>query len=128
MTNWNRKSVRIGGSAVALAFMLTGSAGAINDHENRLTFSRPVALPGGVVLPAGTYSFELASEISHGVVAVRDRTGQKMFYRGITRPANLPPGMSWDTSIVLGEAPRNQARPITAWYELSSVNGHEFIY
>lgn len=68
MTNWNRKSVCIGGATVALAFMLTGSVGANIAHENRLTFSGPVALPGGVVLPAGTYSFNVAADTALDVV------------------------------------------------------------
>ena len=59
MTNW--KSVRIGCAAAALALMLAGSAIALGSHENRLTFNRPVSLPG-VVLPAGAWRNELTGE------------------------------------------------------------------
>src|SRR5215216_5609442 len=128
MTNFNRKSVRIGSAAIALAFMLTGSVGAINGHDNRMTFSGSVALPSGVVLPAGTYLFDVASEISPDVVVVHNKTGQKMLYRGFTRQTTRPPAMSSDTVIVMGEAPRNQPQPVATWYELGRVNGHEFVY
>jgi len=128
MANWNRKSVCIGGATMALAFMLTASVMAINGHKNMLTFSGPVALPGGVVLLAGTYSFDVESEISPDVVVVRNRTGQKMLYRGFTGRTNRPAGLSWDTSIVMGEVPRNQPPPIATWYEIGSVNGHDFKY
>jgi len=129
MTHWNRKSVCIGGAAVALAFMLTGSVGAsVNPHKNNVTFSRPVALPHGIVLPVGTYAFDIESDISLDVVVVRNRTGQKMLYRGLTNPTTRPLGMSSDTSIVMGEAPGNQAAPIKTWYELGSQSGHEFKY
>ena len=54
MTN---KSVLIGCAAATLALMIAGSAIALGSHENHLTFNRPVSLPG-VVLPAGSYSFD----------------------------------------------------------------------
>ena len=54
MTN---KSVRIGCAAAAFALLVGGSVMALGvNHENRLTFSRPVSLPG-VVLPAGQLSY-----------------------------------------------------------------------
>jgi hypothetical protein len=128
MTNWNRKSVCISSATVALAFMLTGSVGANIAHENRLTFGGPVALPGGVVLPAGTYSFNVAADTALDVVIVRNIRGDKVFYMGFTALVHRPVGMPWNTSVVLGEAPSNQAAPITTWYEIGGVMGHEFRY
>ena len=128
MANWNRKSVCIGSAAIALAFMLTGSVGAFfNNHENKLTFSRAVMLPHGIVLPAGTYSFNVANDTALDVVVVRNVS--KVFYMGLTFPVSRPAGMSPNISIVTGEAPSgNQAAPIKTWYELGSQNGHEFKY
>ena len=128
MTNWNRKSVWIGACAVALAFMLTGSVGAFSNHQNTLTFSRALALPGGVVLEADTYLFDVEYEISPDVVVVYNRTRQKMFYRGVTAPTVRPQSVSPNTAIVISEAPRKQTPPIATWYEVGSVNGHEFKY
>jgi len=127
MTNWNRKSVCIGTAAVALALMLTGSVGAFSNHENTLTFSRAVALPDGVVLPAGTYSFNIATATALDVVVVRNARGNK-FYTGLTTPVSRPAGMSLSTPIVMGETPKNQTAPIMTWYEIGTVSGHEFKY
>jgi hypothetical protein len=86
MTNWNRKSVRIGSAAVALAFMLTGSVGAFTIHENRLTFNRPVALPG-IVLPAGTYSFDVVTGTAECRGRAEHEARQGLLYgiRGVGR-------------------------------------------
>jgi ABC-type spermidine/putrescine transport system permease subunit II len=139
MTNWNWKFVRIGCAAAALALVAAGSvmaaAGSARpvmafgvNHQNNLTFNRPVALPG-VVLPAGTYSFYVATDTALDVVVVRNTRGNKVLYTGFGTRANRPAGMSWDTSIVVGEAaPGNQAPPITTWYEIGRVMGHEFRY
>ena len=128
MTNWNWKFVRIGCAAVALALMATASVMAFTGHHNNLTFSRPVALPGGVVLPAGTYSFDVATDTALDVVVVRNIRRNKVFYMGFTTTVRRPAGMSPNTSIVIGEAPPNQAPPIGAWYEIGHVMGHEFRY
>jgi len=127
MTNWNWKFVRIGCAAVALALMVTASVMAFTDHENKLTFSRPVALPAGLVLPAGTYSFNVASDTALDVVVVRDSRGTKL-YTGFTTTVSRPTGISPNTSIVFGEAPANQAPRISTWYEIGHVMGHQFRY
>ena len=68
----NMKSVRIAVAGAALALFVAASAHAWGfNHENRLTFSRPVALPG-LVLPAGSYSFDVASPTALDVVVVRN--------------------------------------------------------
>ena|SRR5712691_6348882 len=123
MTNW--KSVRIGCAAGALALMVAGSVMAMTGHENQLTFSRPVALPG-VVLPAGSYTFDVASDTALDVVVVRNRT--KVFYMGFTGTVHRPVSMSKTAAITLGEASANEAPPITAWYEIGGTIGHQFRY
>jgi len=124
MRNW--KSVRIGCAAAALALMVSGSVMAhSSNHQNRLTFSRPVALPG-VVLPAGSYTFDVASDTALDVVVVRNRT--KVFYMGLTNQVLRPAWMPSGGLVMIGEAPANEAPPITAWYEIGQTVGHEFRY
>src|SRR5262245_31918462 len=125
MTNW--KSVRIGCVAGALAFMMAGSVMALGNHENTLTFSSPVALPG-VVLPAGSYSFDVASPTALDVVVVRHARSGKTLYMGFTRTVTRPRAMSKNAPIAFGEATANQPRPIAAWYEIGEDLGHEFLY
>ena len=124
MRNW--KSLRIGCAAAALALMVAGSVMAhSSNHENRLTFSRPVALPG-VVLPAGSYTFDVASDTALDVVVVRNRT--KVFYMGFTNRVLRPTWMPSGGLVMIGEAPANEAPPVTAWYEIGQTMGHEFRY
>jgi len=123
MTN---KSVRVGCAAAALALTLAGSAIALGSHENRLTFNRPVSLPG-VVLPAGSYSFDTHWD-NPNVVIVRNKERSKVFYMGFTTQAVRPNGMSPKTSVTLGEVKANEASPITAWYEIGQAVGHKFRY
>jgi hypothetical protein len=122
------KSLLVGGAAAALALMVvTGSVVALGaNHENRLTFNRPVALPG-VVLPAGTYSFNVADG-TLDVVVVRNSAGTKQVYMGFTTTVGRPAGMSPNTLVTTGEAPANQTPPITRWYEIGQTIGHEFRY
>ena len=125
----NRKSVRIGLAAAALGLLVaaSGHTSALA-HENRLTFSRPVALPG-VVLPAGSYSFDVASPTALDVVVVRHPKTGHVLYMGFTTTVTRPRNMSKETPIVFGEAAAaNEARPIATWYELGQPIGHQFLY
>ena len=122
------KSVRIALGAAALTVLVAGSGDAFVNHENQLTFSRPVALPG-VVLPAGAYSFDLVdSHSSLEVVIVRNRARTKVFYMGFTNLVRRPRGMSKDMPVTFAEARANEARPIATWYEIGDSIGHQFLY
>jgi len=124
MTNW--KLVRIGCTTAALALMVAGSVLAFGvSHKNQLTFSRPVALPG-VVLPAGSYTFDVASDTALDVVVVKNRT--KVLYMGFTNQVLRPTWMPSGALVTIGEAPANEAPPVTVWYELGKTIGHEFRY
>jgi len=123
-----RKFVRFGLTIAALALLVTASGHAWGyTHENRLTFSRPVALPG-VVLPAGSYSFDVASPTALDVVVVRNARSGKVLYMGFTNTVTRPRAMSPNTPIAFGEATANEARPIAAWYEIGATLGHQFLY
>jgi hypothetical protein len=125
MTNW--KAVRIGCAAGTLALMVAGSVMAMTGHENQMTFSRAVALPG-VVLPAGSYTFDTADSNALDVVVVRSKADNRVLYMGFTTQVRRPRGMSPNTAVTLGEASGNEALPITAWYEIGQSIGHQFRY
>jgi hypothetical protein len=83
-------------SAAAAGALLLGltaqptSAWVNSDHREFLTFSAPIALPG-VVLAAGTYSFEVPNPaISDGIVRVSSRDGKQVFFTQFTRLVNRP--------------------------------------
>jgi len=80
------------------------------------------------VLPAGTYSFDVASPTALDVVVVRSADRGKVFYMGFTRTVARPRNMSSSIPVAFGEASANEAPPIAAWYEIGSTTGHEFLY
>ena len=122
------KSVRIAFATVGLALVAAVAAHAWGfSHETKVRFSRPVALPG-VVLPAGTYSFDVASPTALDVVVVRSADHGKVFYMGFTNTVSRPRNMSSQMPIAFGEAAANEPPPIAAWYEISDTTGHAFIY
>jgi hypothetical protein len=124
----NRKALRIGWAAAALALLVAVSGHASGfSHENKLTFNLPVALPG-VVLPAGSYSFDVASPTALDVVVVRNPRSGKVLYMGFTTTVARPRTMSRGTPIVFGEATANEPRPIATWYEIGNLTGHQFLY
>lgn len=116
---------------IATGIIVAAAAFAVSSHAattnaNILTFSRSVALPG-VVLPAGTYVFDIANpETSHNVVIVRQ--DRRVLYMGFTLPALRPPRMPLDQPVTLREARPDSAAPIDTWFPLGSTSGHQFIY
>jgi hypothetical protein len=61
-------------------------------------------------------------------VVVRHSAGSKVLYMGFTTLVRRPAGISPNTLVTIGEAPANQAPPITSWYEIGHEIGHEFRY
>jgi hypothetical protein len=93
-----------------------------------LTFSGSVALPG-VVLPAGSYIFEVANLDTGGnVVHVSSRNGRRIQYLGFTRRIERPRNLDRDTPVTFGEAAPGNPVPIRVWYPSGSTTGHEFTY
>jgi len=128
MTMTRRMAIRMGLAAVALTCVAVAAQASWGfSHENKLKFNRPVALPG-VVLPAGTYSFDVASPTALDVVVVRSANRDKLYYMGFTRTVSRPRHMSSQTPVAFGEAAANVAPPIAAWYEIGDTVGHEFLY
>lgn len=115
-------------AAIALLALSAAPSGAALGHWDRITFSGPVALPG-VVLPAGSYTFEIANpETSLRVVRVSRSDTGRVYFAGFTRMVPRPVGLPSDQLVTLGEAERGQAVPITAWYPNGGSQGHQFIY
>ena len=94
-----------------------------------LTFSGTTALPG-VVLPAGEYVFERASQDNSGdVIRVTSRKLSRVYYMGHTRPVRRPNRVdAYKLNIVFGEAAPGQPVPIRVWYPIGSDVGHEFVW
>jgi hypothetical protein len=125
---FNRRSLGVLFGAAAL-LTLSASAHAWVGQINTLKFSAPVALPAGVVLPKGSYQFEmLTPAASSEVIRVTTGDRQKTLFLGFTRSVERPINHDPKKVIVLGEARTGTPPPIKAWYPVDGGNGHEFIY
>ncbi len=114
-------------AACVLAATMTGAATTAN-RTTYFTFNSPVGLPG-VVLPPGSYIFEIANPGSAAdVVRVFDRTRSKVYLGALTRRTSRQPSKGLDAAIVFSEANPSVPRRINAWYAAGDTSGHEFLY
>jgi hypothetical protein len=82
-----------------------------------------------VVLPAGSYSFDLAPSNSDlTIVVVRSATTSRVFYMGFTNTVDRPKNLPADAKVTFGESAAHEAPPIKAWYPIGDTTGHEFRY
>jgi hypothetical protein len=93
---------------------------------NHLTFSKAVRLPGALLTPGTTYTFEAGPlGTNMDIVRVTTRDGQRVLYQGFTIPVSRP---ARGPMVSLGEAPVGAPQPISVWYEDGSTTGHRFRY
>ena len=115
-------------AAVLMALAAVTPSGAANGPRDQITFSRPVALPG-VVLPAGSYTFEVMNpDSSSTVVRVAHRDTHQVFFSGLTMMAVRPANLAAGRLVTVGEAAAGAAIPITAWYPTGRLAGHRFVW
>jgi hypothetical protein len=123
---------RIFSAAAVGAFLLGGlsqpvKANGWSMHRELLTFSAPIALPG-VVLAAGTYAFEIPSEVaSHTVVRVSSTDGRKIYLTAFTLEVRRPNSAD-APKVTFHEAATNAPHPVNIWYPNGDESGKQFIY
>jgi hypothetical protein len=118
-------------AALAVALLAAGISTTTawsSARVNHLTFSGAVALPG-VILPAGTYVFELVVPGSTGdVVKVSSKKDGRHYFMAFTQRIERPAARRSASPATFGEASAGMPPPITAWYPVGSSRGHRFIY
>src|SRR6185436_20848315 len=120
--------VRVLCGAAILAACLAPAAHA--DEWTKLTyftFSAPVEMPG-MVLPAGSYKFELADpDSTQRVVRISDKEGGKIHRIFLSIPdQKLEPS---DKPIVMfRETPAGAPEAVQAWFYPGETTGYEFVY
>jgi LPXTG-motif cell wall-anchored protein len=123
-------------TAVAAAFcllfiasLMTPSANAQNgDRKSVVTFSEPVEIPGGTVLPAGTYFFKLLNQDSgRWVVQIFNQNQTHTFATVITvqdfRYHTTDKGV-----MTFAERPDGQPPAIKEWFFPGENFGRQFVY
>ena len=116
------KSLLVAGLVLAsVAIAVSSRAGNVY-RTDYLSMNRATALPG-VVLPPGTYAFEVV-EGHADLVRVSDRATRRVLYTGFTDIVRRPDGVT--ASLAFGEAPSGDPLPIKAWFPTGTQRGLEF--
>jgi hypothetical protein len=114
------------GLMIALVLFFELAAHADETRETTVvTFSAPVQIPG-LMLPAGTYTFQRADPgSSQSLVEIfnADHSVDKMLQTIATE--RKEPG---DTAITLAEPGSEQTPVLVKWFYPGRTTGHEFVY
>lgn len=115
---------------VLLGVLATSATGAITDNRRTtyFTFSGSVQMPG-VVLPAGTYVFQVVNPETGGdIVIVRSRDSKQVHFMKFTRSVYRAQRGKLDSTLSLGESAAGNPPTVKAWYPQYETRGREFIY
>jgi hypothetical protein len=112
---------------LALAFAFPARA----EESNKVTiftFSQPVEIPGGKVLPAGTYMFRLADILGdRNVVQIFDKDRRTLYATVLTIP-DYRPNPTDKPVITFAETASGGPVAIKEWFYPGDLYGSEFVY
>jgi hypothetical protein len=119
---------------VVLSLLLLGSVlvpGVQADEKDKktvITFSQPFEIPGGQVLPAGTYTFLLFDSPSdRNIVRIFNADGSKLFAT-ILAINNFRLTATGKTVMLFSERPADASDALKAWFYPNNQWGQEFVY
>ena len=111
--------------------MLVFSPGAKADDWNKktvVTFSQPIEIPGGIILPAGTYVFKLLDSLSDRHIVQVFNEDQTHVYATILAIPNYRLQVTDKTVMTFGESAVGLPQAIRAWFYPGANSGEEFVY
>jgi LPXTG-motif cell wall-anchored protein len=114
-------------SLATLAFSASVKADAWN-KKTIVTFSQPVEVPGGVVLPPSTYVFKLADSASDRHIVQIFNEDQNHIYATVLAIPNYRLQVTGKTVITFTERPAGEPPAIKAWFYPGDNFGQEFVY
>lgn len=93
-----------------------------------ITFSQPVEIPGGKVLPAGTYTFKLLDATSYRhIVQIWNEDGTNLITTVLAIP-NYRLEPTGETVLKFKERAGNAPEALKAWFYPGDGFGQEFVY
>jgi hypothetical protein len=93
-----------------------------------LTFTQPVEIPGGKVLPAGSYTFKLFdSHTYRHIVEIWNEDGSELLATILAIP-NYRLEPTGETVIKFEERPGTAPSALRAWFYPGDLFGQEFVY
>lgn len=126
------KAFRVTIVVLCVAMLMTAFTLAVNaDESDKLTiftFSQPVEMPGGKVLPAGTYAFKLLdSPGDRNIVQIFDKDQMKLYATVMAIP-DYRPNPSDKPIITFSETKAGGPVAIKEWFYPGDQYGQEFVY
>jgi Protein of unknown function (DUF2911) len=96
------------------------------DQSTKLTFSKPVEIPGQF-LPAGTYLFKVANSNDLNLVRIFSADGTRLYatLQTISTERAEPTG---NTVVTLAQQPNGRPDALLKWFYPGDTTGHEFVY
>lgn len=101
-----------------------------DDHSKRtvVTFNEPVEIPGGTILPPGTYVLKLMDSASdRNIVQIFNEEETRM-HATVLAIANYRLGPAGRTVTTFGETAAGSPEAIRAWFYPGDNWGQEFVY
>jgi hypothetical protein len=125
------KALTVIGSLVLLAVVSVPALSQTNlpwDRKTIMTFSQPFEIPGGKILPAGTYVFKLLDAPGNRNVVQIFSENETQVYATVLAVSNHRL-QSPDSSIVtFEERVAGSPQAVKAWFYPHDIYGHEFVY
>ena len=110
-----------------LAFLPSVKADGWN-KKTVVTFSQPVEIPGGIVLPAGTYVIKLLDSLSNRHIVQIFNQDQTHIYATILAIPNWRLDVTDKTVMTFGERAAGDPQAIRSWFYPGDNFGQEFVY
>jgi hypothetical protein len=119
------------GIVIACAFALVMTVPATRADERnqstQLTFDEAVQIPGGVVLPPGTYWFKVGDDVTNqNLVQVTDVRGN--IIATTLAISTDRPTISNHTMLKMAQGTANAPLILVKWFYSDRTIGHEFVY
>jgi len=110
------------------SFLVPSARADEKDKKTVITFSQPFEIPGGQVLPAGTYTFLLFDSPSdRNIVRIFSADGTKLFAT-VLAINNFQLTATGKTAMLFSERPADAPDALKAWFYPNNNWGQEFVY
>jgi hypothetical protein len=123
------KNIATIGLLFLLAFLIATPATRADESNQatRVTFSQPVQIPGRV-LPAGTYVFELPSDVTqHYLVRIFNADHTALYATIFTISAERQQATG-NTAFTFADRGSAGPEAIVTWFYPGDTTGHQFLY
>lgn len=94
-------------------------------QDHFLTFDAPVSLPGGAVLPAGTYLFKFMIPSQPGVVQILSADRSTVYAALSAIPVRRKSASGYQ--VTFSETSGNTPPQLKAWFCDGNSTGHQFV-